>query len=260
MKVLLIEESSTYRKILMDIFKELERDFEILGFTDSIESTQFWFLNHPSPDLIFLSTNLPDGNSMDLLKEIRFTCPIIFMAEDGKFAQNAFRYLALDYLIRPISRNALISTLYKYKKFQELFTEPGESNPLNSSELMKLSSEKIIHAYKNRFAVHIGDKIKSIPIEEIAYFMADGNIVYLITQQADQYTIAYRLEDIMDKIHPDYFFRINRTFIVRISSIRETRKFFNGRLKLILFPHPPEEDDVFVSRNRVSEFLNWIGE
>jgi DNA-binding LytR/AlgR family response regulator len=121
-----------------------------------------------------------------------------------------------------------------------------------------MQERKVYH--KHRFAIHIGDKIKSLETDEIAYFMADGNVVYLCSFQSDRFTINYTLEDILEKLDPEKFFRLNRTFIVHIGSIKEIRKFFNGRLKIILQPSPDPEEEVFVSRNRVSEFLKWLGE
>jgi len=259
MNILIIEENALFRKVLFEILEGMDDEVHILGFTDSIQSTINWFINNPHPDLIFISTHLPEGPSINLFNEIRISCPLIFMAMDGKFAMNAFKYNTIDYLIRPITRNSLISSIFKYRTLRELF-QSSQDNSYSFLEKQNRNPPENPNPFKNRFAIHIGDKIKSMQSDEIAYFMADGNVVYLCTFQDDRYTINHKLEDIQEKLDPEKFFRLNRTFIAHIQAIKEIRKFFNGRLKIQLNPLPQIDDEVFVSRNRVSEFLKWLGE
>ena len=258
MKILIIEDDPLFRKILFEILENLKSEVEILGFTDSIQNSLDWFINNSEPDLIFLTTHLPEGPTSDLFKEIRITSPLIFMAQDGNLALNSFKYNTLDFLLRPITKNGVISALYKYKRLGNLFNNSSEILPslLTQGEKIQAYNPK----FRNRFAVHLGDKIKSVDTDQIAYFMADGNSVYLIGSGSEQYIVPYKLEEILDKLNPERFFRINRTFVVQITSIKETRKFFNGRLKIILIPSSPIEEDIFISRNRVHEFLIWLGE
>ncbi len=262
MKILVIEDQPDYRNKLFDILETLGGNVAILGNTDSIQSTKEWFINNPEPDLIFLTTQLPDGPSFNLFKEIHISSPVIFMADDGKLALNALKFNTLDFLIRPIQRISLISSIYKYQSLKEIFL--GTSNAadwvLGYKESGFRSSFNDLNAYKMRMAVSVGDKIKSIAADEIAYFMADGNIVYMITNQYDKYVINYKLEEIIEKFNPNLFFRLNRTFIVHINAIKETRKHFNGRLKIYLNPRPEKDEEIFVSRNRVTDYLSWLGE
>jgi len=257
MTILIIEDDPQHRKILFEILESMVGEVEVLGFTDSLDSTLNWFINHQEPDLIFLSTQFQDGPAANLFKEIRISSPLIFMSQDGKMALGTFKYNTLDYLIRPITKNAVISSLFKYRTFQNLFHKNGEPS-LYLDEPTRSGKENLQKEFKKRFAIHIGDKIKSLDSSEIAYFMADGNVVFLFTLSSDRFTINNSLEDILEKLDPERFFRLNRTYIVQIKSIKETRKFFNGRLKVLLTPE--SEEEVFVSRNRVHEYLRWLGE
>lgn len=259
MNVLIIEENALYRKVLFETLEGLEGEVHILGYTDSIQSTLDWFINHPQPDLIFISTELPEGPTINLFKEIRISSPLIFMAMDGKFALQSFKYNTIDYLVRPITRNSLISSIFKFRTLRGLF-QSGIDQGSGHSDISNTPILEKTKRFKNRFAIHIGDKIKSLESDEIAYFMADGNVVYLGSFQKDRFTINYTLDNILEKLDPAKFFRLNRTFIVNIQAIKEVRKFFNGRLKIILQPAPEPDEEVFVSRNRVSEFLKWLGE
>ena len=96
-------------------------------------------------------------------------------------------------------------------------------------------------------------------MKEIAYFKAEGNLVYLYTHANDCFIADFSLEEISDSLDPNEFFRINRTYLTQINAIREIRKYFNSRLKLFLFPAPSADEEIVVSRNRVHSFLNWLG-
>ncbi len=258
MNVLIIENLPDQRKLLSDILESLD-DVQIAGFTDSIKATVDWFINHKEPDLIFISTQLEDGSATDLFKEARITSPLVFMASDEKMAIHAFKYNAIDYLKRPIKKNGIISAIYKYRGLKDILAKSPDLAP-GSGDPSRFNPLNIQKEYKNRFALFLGDKIKTLEVKDIAYFRADGNVVYLTSTQGDRFTINYTLEEISEQLDGKIFFRLNRTFIIHYQAIKEIRRYFNGRLKIWLNPDPDEEEEVFVSRNRVSEFLTWLGE
>ena len=72
----------------------------------------------------------------------------------------------------------------------------------------------------------------------------------------DKDIINYTLDNIIKSLNPHYFFRISRMCIININSIKIITKHLNGRLKLSLNPEFKEE--IYVSRNRVNDFLMWL--
>ncbi len=120
-------------------------------------------------------------------------------------------------------------------------------------QFVKLMSLK---SYKNRFLIKLGDQIKSIGINDIAYFKAEDNVVFLLKKDGSKYIIDHTLEQLEDILDPGKFFRLNRTFIVAFSSIKKVSKYFNSRLLVEL--EPPEEEQVLVSRARAKALLEWL--
>jgi two-component system, LytTR family, response regulator len=110
--------------------------------------------------------------------------------------------------------------------------------------------------YKNRFMVKLGEHIRSITSDQISVFYADGRDVYLVTTQGRKFIIDYTLEALEDILDPAIFFRLNRTFILNINSIKDVLVYSNSRLKITLTQEFDKE--IIVSREKVGEFKEWF--
>ena len=104
--------------------------------------------------------------------------------------------------------------------------------------------------------IKVGDKIKSIPTEEINAFYSLQKGTYLLTNSGRNYVVDYALEEVIQLLNPNKFFKINRKVSVNIFSIKEIISHANSRLKLVI-PHL-ELDEVIVAREKVNEFKKWI--
>ena len=111
-------------------------------------------------------------------------------------------------------------------------------------------------SFKSRFMVKLGDHIKSITIDQIGFFFADGRDVYLITNQLRKFIIDYTLESLEEILDPKIFFRINRSYILNINAIQDVVVYSNSRLKIT--PAVKWESEMVVSREKVSEFKEWF--
>lgn len=110
--------------------------------------------------------------------------------------------------------------------------------------------------YKNRFLVKIGNNILFKNIDEIAYFFAQDKIVYLVAVDAKQYIVDYRLEQLETLLNPHIFHRVNRKFFVKIDAIQKVKQLSNNRLQLFLKPN--FEQEIFISKEKVKEFKEWL--
>ena len=138
-------------------------------------------------------------------------------------------------------------------KYEKIIQKQTKINP----DVYQAMYSQISKDYKKRFLVKIGDQFKAIQISEIAYFMFDQGIAFLYTHLGKSYPIDFSLDQIEAMVNPDEFFRINRKFIIYLDTIEKIHTYFNSRLKLNLKPEPEEE--VIVSREKVSTFKAWLG-
>ena len=104
--------------------------------------------------------------------------------------------------------------------------------------------------------VKIGAHINTIPIQDVLFFRADGRTVYLYTQEGKRYIIDYKLEDLSEMLNPENFYRVNRSFIIKIQAIQDVLVYSNSRLKII--PPIPLDKEIIVSREKVADFKMWL--
>ena len=110
--------------------------------------------------------------------------------------------------------------------------------------------------YKNRFMIKVGEHIKSIKVDKISIFYAEGRDVSLVTSNFREYIINYTLEELEELLDPALFFRISRSFIVNIDAIEDVTAYTNSRLEVKLGKPFPKE--LIVSREKVTEFKYWF--
>ena len=101
-----------------------------------------------------------------------------------------------------------------------------------------------------------GDQIRHIAMVDVAYFYAEDNVVFVVTNAKKRHLVDYTLDELSRTLDPAHFFRLNRKFLAHVTAINKAQKYFNSRLKVELNPLP--ESEVLISRARVSEFMEWM--
>ena len=97
----------------------------------------------------------------------------------------------------------------------------------------------------------------SIPVTQIAYFFSQERFIFLKTFDNQKFLLEYRIEQLENLLSPAMFFRINRSYIISLPTVKEIHSYFGNRLKLYLTPLPDKE--IIVSRKRVNDFKEWLG-
>jgi len=256
MKILIIEDEPFAQQELTRLLNSLQIKFDILGMIDTVEDAVDWLRNNPTPELIFLDIQLADGLSFDIFRQVEVQCPVIFTTAYDEYAIRAFQLNSIDYLLKPIKLGDLMKAFNKLDSMKSQMLS-GEKDSLSISRkqlenLLNLGKKE----YKSRFLVKIGDQLKYIPVQEVAYFYAEENVVFVITRKNDRYIIDYSIEDVANLVDPKDFFRLNRAFVTNIDAIDKVYKYLNSRLKIEL--KPTTDKEILVSRAKVSEFLEWM--
>ncbi len=156
----------------------------------------------------------------------------------------------MDYLLKPIIREELAQALDKFKKISRPATGASELKNLLNQVLRRET------AYKSRFAITAGSKIRTIGIEEVAYFYSEEKLTFLVTTDNHRFPVDFTLDKLTEVLDPGQFFRVNRKCIVKMKAIEGIHKYSASRLKLTLLPPPGME--VFVSTERYGAFKEWL--
>ncbi len=255
MNVVIIEDERPAAERLEMLLKRYQPDAEILKVLDSVKASVAWFRENPNrADLVFVDIRLTDGLSFDIFKEVRIDKPLIFTTAYNEYALEAFRVNSIDYLLKPVSFEDLKRSMNKLASLRENLMEGHHR--LELEEIAKVLGQ-LQKNYKNRFMVKVGDHIRSIPVDQIQLFFADGRVVYVLTDQDREYIVDYKMEELDEILDPEKFFRINRSFTVQIHAIRDVVIHSNSRLKILLNREFGRE--MIVSREKVGPFKLWFG-
>ncbi|MDN5200624.1 LytTR family DNA-binding domain-containing protein [Fulvivirgaceae bacterium BMA10] len=251
MKVLIIEDEGLASERLENMLKEINPAVEILDCIKSVDDAIDWLNANNEPDLIISDIQLSDGLCFDIYSEKRPDCPVIFTTAYDKYAIQAFEVNSIDYLLKPIQKEKLEQSLDKYASLNNSDQHQQDAFEQISKMLRQQKAE-----YKTRFLIRVGQKIKAIAVEKIAYFYTQDKMTYILTKEGQKYPVDHSLEEIDQVLDPKYFFRINRKFIVHIDAVKEINAYFKGRLKLYLTPHI--EEDIVISSEKTPTFKAWL--
>lgn len=260
MKALLIEDEYAAAQNLAALLREVEPEIEILEILESIEEAVEWIGANPAPDLGFFDIQLADGPSFNIFEQTRVDFPVIFATAYDQYAIKAFQVNSVDYLLKPVSADAVRKALIKFKKHYS-HPEPDRAPPTKNDRetILKVIAELGLlpgKQYKSTFLVHHRNKLLPIEIDSFSYFyISDGNVMGM-TRNSQSYLMDQKLESLEADLDPKVFFRANRQYLVARQAITEAEFYFNGRLALHL--HPKTPDLVLISKARVPAFKNWM--
>ncbi|GAA4304015.1 LytTR family DNA-binding domain-containing protein [Nibribacter koreensis] len=259
MNILIIEDEYLAVEKLEAQLHRYDPTIQIVGTIDSIRNAVKWFETHPAPDLAFFDIHLSDGNSFEIFQKVEVKCPIIFTTAYDEYAVKAFKVNSIDYLLKPISNEDLGAAMDKFKTLRRQLEQPA-APVLDMETVMAMLNRGKAQAapvYKNRFLVKSGQKIRSVSIEEIAYFYAEDKIVFLVTTAGQRFITDFTLDTLQEILNPEYFNRLNRQFISHIHAIDEIHPYMKGRLKV--YVRPTTDKEIIISSERAHAFKEWLG-
>lgn len=179
-------------------------------------------LKSTTPDVLFLDIQMQDGSGFDLLdilKEISFK--IIFITASDAHAIKAFRYAAIDYLMKPVDPDELVQAL---KKLRE--------EKVNESEKYKLLNDSLKNHNKphERLALHTQDKIHIVNINDIIRCESNVNYTEFHFAGGKKLLVTKTLKDFEDLLSDQGFYRVHQSHLINTRYIKEFVKSDGGYL------------------------------
>jgi DNA-binding LytR/AlgR family response regulator len=257
MKIFIVEDEDLAVKKLKKTLQSVDEDSIVIGQADSIKSSVEWLESNPAPDLILMDIELADGQSFEIFNQVKVQSPVIFITSYDEYALKAFKVNSIDYLLKPVQKEDLQAAIEKYRQLKTIYRE-NNSPQLSMDILVKELQQKLnIKEYRKRFLVKHGQKLVSIDTEEIAYFFSDGRLNFFKTNDNRKFVVDYTMDELGDMLDPDKYFRISRSYFISVNSVDQIHDYFGNRLLLHL--KPASEKEALVSREKVSDFKDWLG-
>ena len=247
MRAIIIEDEPLSVAELRTTLAEIAPQIEVVATASSVAEAAA-VIAGVGHDLIFMDIHLGDGSGFDIFERTEITVPVIFITAYDSYALKAFENKGIDYLLKPFGREDL----------QRAIDKLGLLSGGGSASAEHGAPTQTPPVYQERFLVHMGARMKSVTTAEIAYFMADGKYLHLVTHDGKDYIVDRTLTEVGEKLPPNLFFRINRRFIVAFDAIREMIRYSGSRIKVVLHPPLTEGEEAFVSTDRVPDFRQWL--
>ncbi|MFN5170667.1 MAG: LytR/AlgR family response regulator transcription factor [Cyclobacteriaceae bacterium] len=248
-RVVIVEDEKLAADKLVRLLQLHAPTFSVEAILESVESAVTWLSGH-DVDLIFLDIQLKDGESFAIFERVTVKAPVIFITAFDHYAIKAFKHNGIDYILKPIDEEELVVSINRYLRARK----DKRSDRLILDKLQQLVSD--VRPGKRRILVAYGQKIRSIEIDEVAYFYVIDRGVFLATFSSEVFLTDETLDVLEKDLDSGRFFRLNRKIISNIKSIKEVTKYSTRQLKVALQPSP--EFEVIISAEKVTPFKNWL--
>jgi len=247
MNVIILEDENRAVNHLKRLIHRVAPEMEVGAVFDTVRETVSYLKKHPALDLIFSDVQLADGISFEIFSKVKVDCPIIFTTAYDTYAIEAFNANGIDYLLKPIEEERLRKALEKARKY---------TTRINLEGLLDLKAVPERKQLKSRFMVKVGERIRTIMVEEILAFYSFEKTTYLHTRTHRNYIIDYSLDELEGMLDPDRFFKINRKYILSIDACSQIIAWSNNRLKIDV--EGIDDPKIVVARERVKDFKAWL--
>jgi two-component system, LytTR family, response regulator LytT len=233
---------------------------EVLGVgTNGIEAVELISLH--KPDVVFLDVQMPGLDGFAVLKKLldrKVQMPqVVFATAFNQYAVRAFEVNAVDYLLKPFDRKRVMQTIEKALARRSAPAESASDAKLDA--LLRLVEEQA-HAPKShsgKVIVRAQSRLLLVDQGEICFASIENGTISVVTKAVEGHSNCRTLEELMDQLDPETFWRAHRSFVVNIQHIREVVPWFKSSYQLRM--DDPQKTEIPVSRaqtKRLRELFN----
>lgn len=220
-KAICIDDEPRARESIIDLLKLSKTDVEIVGEADGVESGLLAIEKH-SPDLVFLDIQLGDGTGFDLLKRLpKINFKLIFITAYEEFALRAFKFSALDYLLKPLNPTDFFSALNKAKILQEKESQQKHFEALLSH--LNPDDKK-----RRKLVLRTAESIHLINIQSIVRCEASSGYTEFILDNGKTILVSKGLIEYDELLSTCGFIRTHQSHLININFIESYEKTEGG--------------------------------
>ena len=184
-------------------------------------------IREKKPNLVFLDIEMPYANAFDVLDRLSpIDFEVIFVTAFSEYAIKAFKYAALDYLLKPVNIDELKGAVERVKKV--LHTKPNHniriSGLLNNLKYPVDNPEMITCSTANGFEL--------VKISDIIYFEAEGAYSFLILNGGKKLTLSRGLKEFEESLSPNQFFRVHHSFLINLTHVKRYHRGRGGKVEM----------------------------
>jgi len=216
----IVDDVAQARETLKEDLETYCPDVEIIGEADGVV-TGSKLLRGIKPDIVFLDIQLQDGSGFDILEIVPdLEAKVIFTTASDEFAIKAFKFSAVDYLLKPVDPDELMEAVKKA-------TEANISQNKNYDLLLDTMKEKEL---PQRMALHTLEKIHVTEISDIVRCESSGNYTTFFFKSGQKLLVTKTLKEFDNMLSEHKFARVHQSHLINTHQIKEYVKVDGGYL------------------------------
>lgn len=209
LRAVIIDDIENIRKKNSAIIKMNCPSVTIIGEADCVESG-VKLIKQLSPDLVFLDVEMPDGTGFDLLQKLKpISFKVIFITGYEDFAVKAFRFSAIDYLLKPLDPDDLVEAVKK--------AESSLNKEIFDMKLSNLFANLERPKNLQNLILKTADRIYSVNIQDIVNCESDKNYTTFYFINAPKLVVSTNLKEYETLLTPHNFFRTHQSHLINMA-------------------------------------------
>ena len=244
-RIIIIDDEAPAREHLRNLLTEYCPEVEIIGEANGVTES-FKLIRQLQPDAILLDVQMDDGTGFDLMDKFRTPAfNVIFQTAFDEFAIKAFRYNAVDYLLKPVSANELVKAAGKIVASQD------QDHPAITQQLFNL----IDSAKKQKFekiVLHSSEGMHFVKVADIQCLQADMNYTTFYITSGEKITVAKTIKTFEELLPERSFFRPHQSYIVNLNYVSKILKEGGGYALL------EDGSKIPISRRKKDQFITAL--
>lgn len=218
MKIAVIDDESRYRSYLTALLQTCTAaDVELVGEADSVASG-VRLIRERKPDVVLLDVEMPDGTGFDLLQKMQpVDFQVIFTTAHQNFAVQAFKFSAIDYLLKPVEEDLLASALKRASENKRIGDVQLQLNALMGN-IQSLNNEPKKIVLKDSENIHI------VAVSDIIRLEADSNYTQFHLADSRRIIVSKTLKDYERLLERHFFFRCHQSHLINLHYLQRIGK------------------------------------
>lgn len=231
LRVVLADDERPARRFLINLLETFP-DVEVVGEAAN-GADAVALIESLKPDLALLDLNMPEAGGLDVARLVKAgaTPSIAFVTAYDEFAVQAFELNAIDYLLKPVDRARLATTIERART-RAVANEAERTLGLAAAATTLDTVTR--QAYLERIPVRRRDETVILPVRHIASVVADGDLLHLTTTANERFTISHRLHALEARLDPRQFVRLSRGTLAAIDQIQKVSPMPGGTYQVQL--------------------------
>ena len=210
MRTVIIDDEENARQTIIKMISQECDDVQIAAEAGDIKSG-LEVINKYKPEIVLLDIQLPDGTGFDLLSKLEnYDFKLIFITAYEEYAVKAFKFSAIDYLLKPFDPDQVKKAL---KRAREVMEKEDTQLKLNAF----LSNIENISKEVKKIVLKTSDSIHLVNVQDIIRCQSDCNYTYFYLYGGKKLIVSRTLKEFDSMLTPYGFFRVHQSHLVNLN-------------------------------------------